>query len=282
MIELRGPEVSKKIKEQVQAALSAYDGPVPKLAIVRVGEKPDDLSYERGAKKKLESFGLAVESYAYPEEIGDNEFYRAFCKINDDPEVTGILLLMPLPSQIRTERIRERIDPDKDVDGISPVNMAKVFAGDPEGFAPCTAEAVVQILKLNGIELTGQRVTVVGRSLVVGRPLSMLLLKENATVTVCHTRTRELEKVCREADILVACAGQKRMITKAYVKKQAVVVDVGIHAEENGTLCGDVAYENILDTASMATPVPGGVGSVTTAVLAGHLMQAALRQKKTR
>lgn len=280
MRQLRGAEVSAKIKEQVQAGLAELTGLPPKLAIVRVGDKPDDLSYERGAKKKLESFGLRVQSYAYPEKIGDADFFRAFCEINADPEVTGILLLLPLPTRIRMDRIRERIDPDKDMDGISPVNLAKIFAGDPDGFAPCTAEAVVDILKENGILLAGQRVTVVGRSMVVGRPLSMLLLKENATVTICHTRTRDLEKVCRKADILVACAGQKRMIDRTYVKDQAIVVDVGIHVDESGTLCGDVAYEDICGTASMATPVPGGVGSVTTAVLAKHLLQAAQRAQR--
>ena len=157
-------------------------------------------------------------------------------------------------------------------------NIAKVFAGDSTGFAPCTAEAVIEVLKANNIPITGKRVTIVGRSMVVGRPLSMLMLKENATVTICHTRTRELEATCRDGEILVAAAGRAKMLDSRYVGRDAVVIDVGINVDENGKLCGDVDFDSISETASMATPVPGGVGAVTTAVLAKHLLCAALRR----
>ena len=244
---LKGAEVSAKIKEQVTEELKKLQGFPIKLAIIRVGERPDDLSYERGAKKKLDSFGLSAESYVFPEDITDQEFKEAFRRINQDEEITGILLLRPLPKQICEGDIEEMIDPRKDLDGISPKNIAKVFAGDETGFAPCTAEAVIQVLKAYHIPLEGKRVVIVGRSMVVGRPLSMLMLKENATVTICHTRTRDLKETCRN----------------------------GINVDEDGKLCGDVDIASISGKASMATPVPGGVGAVTTAVLAQHLVRAA-------
>ena len=275
MITLKGAEVSAKIKEQVQAELEGWRGPVPKLAIIRVGEKADDISYERGAIKKMESFGLQAGSYVYPENISHEEFKKEFQKINQSLDVAGILLLCPLPRQVREKEIKEMIDPAKDLDGISPVNIAKVFAGDDSGFAPCTAEAVVEILKNNNVPIEGKRVAIVGRSMLVGKPLSMLMLKENATITVCHTRTRNLEEVCQEAEILVAAAGRAKLLDQRFVAPGAVVVDVGIHVGSDGKLCGDVDFGQIQEKASMATPVPGGVGAVTTAVLAKHLLKAA-------
>lgn len=274
---LRGAEVSAKIKEEVleALALTAHTDRAPKLAIVRVGEKPDDLSYERGARKKMEAFGLRVQSYAYPADITDDDFKEAFRSVNEDPDVAGILLLLPLPKQIRQADIAAMIDPAKDLDGISPVNMAKVFAGDAAGFAPCTAEAVVEVLKAYEIPITGKRVTIVGRSLVVGKPLSMLMLRENATVMICHTKTADLKAACRQAEILVAAAGRAQMLNGDYVGDGAVVIDVGINADADGKLCGDVDFDSIQQKAAMATPVPGGVGTVTTAVLAKHLMRAA-------
>lgn len=280
MITLKGAEVSAKIKEQVQEILAGLNGFVPKLAIVRVGEKPDDLSYERGAMKKMEAFGLRVQSYVFPEEIGDGEFQEAFARINGDPDVTGILLLRPLPKHICEKAVEQMIDPAKDLDGISPVNIAKVFAGDGSGFAPCTAEAVVEVLKANEIPISGKRVTIVGRSMVVGRPLSMLMLKEHATVTICHTRTADLPGTCKNAEILVAAAGKAKMLDVEYVGQDAIVIDVGINVDENGKLCGDVDFDSIKERAAMATPVPGGVGAVTTAVLAKHLALAAERGRR--
>jgi len=276
VITLKGAAVSAKIKEQVEGLLAGLKGKTPKLAIVRVGERPDDLSYERGALKKMESFGLQGESFAFPQDITDEAFKEEFAKINENPDIDGILLLRPLPKQIREKDIEHMIDPGKDLDGISPENIAKVFAGDDTGFAPCTAEAVVEVLKSSDIPLTGKRVAIVGRSMVVGRPLSMLMLKENATVTICHTRTENLKETCKNAQILVAAAGRARMVDASYVGADAVVVDVGINVDENGKLCGDVDFDSLEGTASMATPVPGGVGTVTTAVLARHLVLAAL------
>lgn len=274
MLELRGKKVSDEIKEYVSKELETLSF-VPKLAIVRVGENPDDMSYERGATKKLKSFGLDVASYVFPQDISDEDFKKAFKDINEDDEVTGILLLRPLPRTINEKDIENMIDPKKDLDGISPINIAKVFAGDTSGFSPCTAEAVIEVLKAYDIELTGKRVTVVGRSMVVGKPVSMLLLKENATVTMTHTRTADLKKTCSDAEIVIAAAGRAKMLNSDYCGQDAVMIDVGINVDENGKLCGDVDYATLDGKASAATPVPGGVGTITTAVLAKHLIQAA-------
>ncbi len=272
---LKGAEVSARIKEQVQEMLRKLPGNPPCLGIVRVGERPGDISYERGAVKKLEAFGLCVRSYVFPADISDRDFKEKFQTVNSDPSIEGILLLRPLPGQICEADIERMIDPRKDMDGISPINAAKVFAGDHTGFAPCTAEAVIEMLKANEISITGKRVTIVGRSMVVGKPLAMLMMKENATVTVCHTKTRDLAGTCRQAEILVAAAGQARMLDESCVGQGAVVIDVGINMDENGKLCGDVDFDAVQGKASMMTPVPGGVGSVTTAVLAKHLVMAA-------
>ena len=274
MLELRGKKVSDRIKEYVSKELETLSF-VHKLAIVRVGENPDDMSYERGATKKLKSFGLDMASYVFPQDISDEAFKKAFKDINEDDEVTGILLLRPLPRTINEKDIENMIDPKKDLDGISPINIAKVFAGDTTGFSPCTAEAVIEVLKAYDIELTGKRVTVVGRSMVVGKPVSMLLLKENATVTMTHTRTVDLKKTCSDAEIVIAAAGRAKMLNSDYCGQDAVMIDVGINVDENGKLCGDVDYATLDGKASAATPVPGGVGTVTTAVLAKHLIQAA-------
>lgn len=277
MITLRGAEISGQLKVQVEEMLKRL-GRIPQLAIIRVGESPDDISYEKGAVKRMRAFGLHAEKYIFPEDISDKEFKEAFQKINADKAIDGILVLKPLPSQIAQEDIDRMIDPLKDLDGISPVNIAKVFSGDSTGFAPCTAEAAMNILKLNHIALAGKRAVVVGRSMVVGRPLAMLLLQENATVTVCHTKTVDLREICRRAEILVTAAGSARLIDRNYVSNGAVVIDIGINVDESGHLCGDVNFEDIREQAAMATPVPGGIGDVTTAVLARRLVSAALER----
>lgn len=276
MVLLRGAEVSAKIKEETTAMMAAYGGMVPQLAIVRVGERPDDMAYERGAIKTMGAFGLKASVYAYPANIGNEEFLAEFKKINEEKVVDGILLLRPLPKGLDEKAAEHMIDPGKDLDGISPENIAKVFAGDESGFAPCTAQAVVETLTAFDIPIAGKRVVVVGRSLVVGKPLSMLLLKENATVTICHTKTVNLEKTCRGAQILIAAAGKARLLDQNSVGPEAVVIDVGINVDENGKLCGDMDFTSLEGTAAMATPVPGGIGPVTTAVLAKHLVKAAL------
>ena len=268
---LKGADAAKAINEENKKRIKD-EGRTPELAIVRIGARPDDLSYERGIKKKMESLGIGAVVYEYPEDISNEDFFDSFQRINDDPGTDGILCFMPMPKQIDEKRLAETIDPAKDLDGISPVNQAKVYAGDESGFAPCTAEAVVSLLDHYDIDVTGKKVTVIGRSLVIGRPVSMMLMKKNATVTICHTRTKDVAAECRKADIIIAAAGVPRMVKADYVSEGAIVVDVGIHVDDAGNMCGDVDFDEVSPLCEAITPVPGGVGSVTTSVLARHLV----------
>ena len=274
---MKGAETAKAMKESMEEQVHALKekGIVPCLAIVRVGARPDDLAYERGAKKRMEMVGGECRVHELPETIGQAELEQEFQAVNEDPSVHGILLFRPLPKHLDEEPLKAMINPLKDVDCMSPVNIAKVFSGDESGFAPCTAEAVMKLFEHYGVELSGKRVTVVGRSMVVGTPLAMLLLKANATVTVCHTRTKDLKEACRSAEILAAAAGKAKMITADMIADGAVVADVGINVDEDGALCGDVDFEAVSAKASLISPVPGGVGSVTSSVLASHVIRSA-------
>lgn len=273
---LKGLPVANAINEKLMEQVKSIEGPLPHLAIIRVGERPDDCSYERGAVKKMDKVGVRCTTYTFDADIDNETFQAEFDKINENPDIDGILMLRPLPKQLDEKQIENKIDLRKDLDGISPLNLAKVYAGDESGYAPCTAEAVIEMLDYAGIDIKGKRVTVVGRSLVIGKPVSMLLMKRNATVTVCHTKTVDMAGTCKNAEILVAAAGSARMIKKDYVADGAVVIDVGINVDDEGNLCGDVDFDAISDIAAAATPVPGGVGSVTTSVLAKHLVKAAM------
>ena len=268
---LKGLPVANAINEKLMEQVKSIEGPLPHLAIIRVGERPDDCSYERGAVKKMDKVGVRCTTYTFDADIDNDTFQAEFDKINENPDIDGILMLRPLPKQLDEKQIENKIDPRKDLDGISPLNLAKVYAGDESGYAPCTAEAVIEMLDYAGIDIKGKRVTVVGRSLVIGKPVTMLLMRRNATVTVCHTKTVDMKECCRNAEILVAAAGCAHMIKPDYVSEGAV----GINVDEAGNLCGDVDYDGIKDIAAIATPVPGGVGSVTTSVLAKHLVRAA-------
>ncbi len=276
---LKGADIVSAINHSLQQEL-ASSSYIPRLAIIRVGERPDDISYERGAIKRMNTVGLRCDSYVFEESISHAKFVEEFQKINTDPDIDGILLLRPLPKHIDETVITALISPEKDVDGISPYNMAKIFSGDETGFAPCTAQAVIEILDYANIPLTGKRVTIIGRSLVVGKPLAMLCIKRNATVTICHTKTLHIEETCRQAEILIACAGQANMVDHSYIGDHAIVIDVGINVDRQNKLCGDVDLNSITPIASLATPVPGGVGTVTTSVLAKHVIQAAKLQGK--
>jgi methylenetetrahydrofolate dehydrogenase (NADP+)/methenyltetrahydrofolate cyclohydrolase len=275
---MKGADVAARMRESLAGELDILrrKGIEPGLGIVRVGARPDDLSYEQGALKRFEGLGIAARVFAFPEDIGQEAFAAEFDKINRSGAVHGILLLRPLPERLDAEPIRKAIDPAKDIDGMSPLNAAKVFsAGGEGGFAPCTPVAVMEMLDHYAVDLAGKNVAVVGRSPVVGRPLAMLMLARNATVTICHTRTRNLEDICRNADIVVAAAGRAKTITPACVSPESVVVDVGVNVDENGKLCGDVDYGAVMPIVSMISPVPGGVGAVTTSVLARHVLRAA-------
>ena len=274
---LKGKDAGDALKEELIAQKDALlaRGVAPLLNIVRIGERPDDLAYESGALKKFEALGIGTKVSVFPEDVLWKDFEEGFKKINDDPAVHGILLFKPFPKHIDEGAVKSIINPAKDVDGMCDANIAKVFAGDKSGFAPCTPSAVVELLKHYDIPLKGAKVTLVGRSMVVGKPLAMLLLKENATVTICHTGTADLPAECRAADVLIAAAGAAKMIKAEHVKEGAIVIDVGINLDEDEKLCGDVDFAQVEPLASKITPVPGGVGSVTTSILAMHTLRAA-------
>ena len=272
-----GDALSEILKGECEALVKG--GIQPKLAILRVGAKPNDLSYERGALKKCDTIGIVAEVTELSEDTTQEQYIEALEKLNKDSSVHGILTFRPLPKGIDEEVIKNVISPEKDVDCFSPMNTAKLMEGDKTGFPPCTPTAVVEILKHYNVPLKGANVVVLGRSMVVGKPVSMLLLGENATVTICHSKTQDLAKVCSQADVLVAGVGRARMVTSDYIKEGAVVIDVGINAKpEGGGICGDVDTDDVVEKASMVTPVPAGVGSVTTSILAKHVIKACKQQ----
>lgn len=276
-ITMLGLDVAKAMRENIMQEVQALKerGICPHLTMIRVGARPDDLSYERGAKKCMEKTGIECQVIELEENVSQKEFEQVFCSVNQDKNVHGILLFQPLPKHLDVESVKSKIFPYKDVDCMCTENAAKIFLGDRTGHAPCTAEAVIEMIQYYGIPVEGKRVVILGRSLVIGKPLSMLMLAQNATVTICHSKTEHLEEICKEADILVAAAGKSRMVTKQMVKEGATVIDVGIHVDEDGKLCGDVDFENVEAKTAYITPVPKGVGSVTTSVLAKHVVMAA-------
>lgn len=277
---LRGAPVAAAITGELTARVDALKarGVVPTLAIVRVGERPDDLSYERGACKRAEKVGIAVERIVLPADCTQEELFAVIDRVSGDPAIHGCLMLRPLPATIDEAAACAALDPAKDVDGITQGSLYGVFANEPTGFPPCTAEAVVELLERSGIALEGARVTVVGRSLVIGKPVAMMLQARHATVTMCHTRTRDLAAACRAAEVLVVAAGHAGTVGADAAAPGQVVVDVGINWDEAaGKLVGDVAFEEVEPIVAAVTPVPGGVGAVTTAVLAQHVVAAAER-----
>ena len=274
---LLGKEVTAPLYERIIARGNELKekGILPTLGIIRVGDRPDDLAYERGAVKRCEILGVACERITLPEAVTQDELLEVIGKVNQNSKIHGVLLLRPLPKHLDQTVIENALDPQKDVDGMTDASMAGVFTGRPLGFAPCTPAACLRILDHYGIDPTGKRAVVIGRSRVVGKPVAMMLTEKNATVTICHTKTKDLPAVAREADILVVAAGRAGVIGADYVRPGQVVIDVGIHVNEAGALCGDVDFEAVAPIVDAITPVPGGVGSVTTAVLVEHVVEAA-------
>lgn len=274
---LKGAPAAKALTEQLQkrAEALAAKGVTPCLAILRVGAREDDLSYERGAMKRCEKVGIAVRQVVLPDTVTQEELLAEIDKLNRDSAVHGVLMFRPLPKTIDERAACEALLPAKDMDGITTGSLAAVYAGTHNGYPPCTAEACVELLRHYEIPLAGKRVTVIGRSLVIGKPVSMLLLAENATVTVCHSKSRNLPEICREADVLVVAAGKAGMVGAESLRPGQVVLDVGIHVDAAGNLCGDVRFDEAEPVAEAITPVPGGVGAVTTAILARHVITAA-------
>ena len=277
---LKGMPVAKAISEELKARSEALQakGVVPTLAIFRVGERDDDLSYERGAMKRAEQTGVAVKNVVLPADVDRETFFEALDGLNKDSSVHGILMFRPLPKQLDGEKARQMLAPEKDVDGCTDGSLAGVFANARVGFPPYTAQAAMEILKFYGIDPKGKKAAVIGRSLVIGRPVAMMLMHANATVTICHTRTVDVPSVTKEADIVIAASGQMESVGAEYLSAGQTVIDVGIGWNEaKGKLCGDVRFEEAEPVVSAITPVPGGVGSVTTAVLCKHVIEAAER-----
>ena len=270
-------EAARSIKEELakKVQLLAAEGLKPKLGIIRVGARPEDISYEKGIMKNCESIGISCEVTALSDDISNEDFMKALEAANSDRSINGILVFRPLPAHIDEDRARNMINPAKDIDCMNPYNLAKVFEGDDSGFEPCTPAAVMEIIRFFGINLQGENVAVIGRSMVVGKPLSMMLLKENATVTICHSRTKDIRSIVSRADIVVAALGKARAVGADYIKPGAVVIDVGVNGAPEGGICGDVDFDKVKDIASKITPVPGGVGAVTTLMLLKHVVEAA-------
>ena len=277
---LKGAPVAAAMNETMKADTAALKekGIVPTLAVLRVGARADDLSYERGAMKRAAAVGIEVRNVVLPEDVDSDTFFRTLEELNEDPSVHGILMFRPLPKHLDGEKARQMLVPSKDVDGCTDGSLAGVFTNTSLGFAPCTAQAAMEILHYYGIPVSGLRAAVIGRSLVIGRPVAMMLMHENATVTVCHTRTKDVPAVTREADLVIAASGQMESVGREYLREGQIVIDVGIGwNEEKQKLCGDVRYEEAEGLVSALTPVPGGVGSVTTAVLCRHVVDAAMK-----
>ena len=280
---LKGRPVAGILDERTahEVAILKENGIDTTLAILRVGEKGDDVAYEKGAMKKCRNVGIKVRNVMLPEDVSYEEFYRTLDELNSDPEVHGILMFRPLPKYLDNEKARNYIDPVKDVDGCSDSSLGSIFVDKKFGFAPCTAEAVMETLKYYNVDVKGKNVAVIGRSLVVGKPLAMLLMNRNATVTVCHTKTKDVPSITRQADIVICCTGRMESINAEYVSEGQTVIDVGIkYNETKQKLCGDVLFEEVEPIVDRITPVPGGIGSVTTSVLTRHVVKAAVNQTR--
>lgn len=252
------------------------NGIIPTLTIVRVGNKQDDISYEKGTIKRANEVGVNVKSIVLDEDVSYDSFYSTLDSLNNDNEIHGILMLRPLPAYLDNEKARLYIKPEKDVDGCSNGSLSGVFTNTNQGFPPCTAQAAMEILKYYNVDVKGKNVVVIGRSLVVGKPLSMMLLNANATVTICHTKTQDIPSISRSADIIITATGQMESLNKDYFSSNQTVIDVGITWNDNKQkLCGDVLFDEVEPIVENITPVPGGVGSVTTSVLISHVVKAA-------
>ncbi len=274
---IKGAQVAEAVSAETlkRAEALRLKGIEPCLAVIRVGEDGSQLAYERGALKRMDKCGINCRVCAFDENISQEDFESEFKKINDDNSVHGILLLQPLPKTLSVEPIKDIINPLKDVDAVSPVNMYKILANDKTGYAPCTAEGVMEILDWMGTDLKGKKCKVIGRSMIVGKPLGRLLLARDATVTYCHSKTIELAKETKDADVLIAAAGSAKLVGADFVNENMTVIDVGVNVDENGNMCGDVDFEAVEPIVANITPVPGGTGAVTTSVLAKHVVKAA-------
>lgn len=271
---LRGKDVALQIDEETKKEISKLDKE-PTLAIFKIGNKDSDSAYERGIDNKALKLGIKVIKYVYDEKIDKNVFYNEIKKANKDKNIHGILVFRPLPKDFDEEYVKNLIDIHKDIDASNDLSLANTFINKNDGFVPCTAKAVESLLDFYNIEISGKRVVVLGRSLVIGKPVAMLMLNKNATVTICHSKSENIKEICKEADILICAIGKMEMIDKSYVRSGQTIIDVGIHYnEEKGKLCGDCLFEDIENIVDNITPVPGGVGSITSSILLSNVVKA--------
>lgn len=268
-----GKAISTQIKDELKKKV-ADEGIKATLAVIQVGNDPASSVYVGNKKKACEYIGIGSRSFELPEETTQEELLALIDKLNADPEINGILVQLPVPKHINDKEIINRIDPAKDVDGFNPVSVGNLCIGQ-RGFVSCTPAGIIELLKRSDVTIEGKECVVIGRSNIVGKPMALLLLANNGTVTVCHSKTADLKSICKRADILVAAVGKPKMITSEYVKEGAVVIDVGIHRMDDGKLCGDVDYDDVKDHTSAITPVPGGVGPMTIAMLMYNCVKAA-------
>lgn len=275
---LLGTTVAKDKTEQLREKVEELhkQGIKPKLVMMRVGDKADDLAYQRSALSRMEKVNILSEVQEFPNDVTEEVFLRQLEENNQNDEVHGILIFLPLSKHLDLKKVKECISPDKDIDAISPVNIARLMNAE-ECFVPCTPKAVMELLSYYNIPLQGKHVVVIGRSMVVGKPVSMLLLNENATVTMTHSKTTNLHELTKSADIIVCALGKSKFLTEEYVSSHSVVIDVGINVDETGALTGDADTEQILPIVKAITPVPRGVGSVTTVMLAKQVIESAER-----
>lgn len=276
---LSGKEVTAALNARIRANVETCraHGVEPTLCMVRVGDNPSDMSYERGAAKRCETLGVACKQVHLPEDVSQDELLSVIEDVNQDPAIHGLLLFRPLPKHLDQALIENALDPAKDVDCMTDLSMSGVFTGKQIGFPPCTPQACMEILDHYGYDCTGKKAVVIGRSLVVGKPAAMMLIKKNATVTICHTRTKDMPAVTRDADLIIVAAGRAGVIGADYVREGQTIIDVGINVNAEGKLCGDVDFAAVEPVVDAITPVPGGVGTVTTSVLVGHVADAALK-----
>jgi len=277
---LKGADVVSALNSKMSMDIDSLKslGVTATLAIIRVGERPDDVAYEKTATKRCETVGVAVKNIVLASDISQGALMQTITDLNDDDSIHGVLIFRPLPKHLSDDAVRAVLKPEKDIDGITDGSLAGVFTGSNNGFAPCTAQACIEILDYYKIDCTGKRVVIIGRSLVVGKPLAMMLMGRNSTVTVCHTRTVDIPSVARNAEILVVAAGQSEGLTAEYFSPGQIVIDVGINwNDEKGKLCGDVKFDDAEPIVASITPVPGGVGTVTTSVLVSHVVEAAMK-----
>ncbi|MCR4959899.1 MAG: bifunctional methylenetetrahydrofolate dehydrogenase/methenyltetrahydrofolate cyclohydrolase FolD [Lachnospiraceae bacterium] len=270
-----GKLISQQIKDECKercAKLKA-EGKEPALAVILVGSDPASSIYVNNKKKACEYVGIKSLSYELPEETTEEELLKLIDGLNKDDSVTGILVQLPLPKQINEDAVIRAISPKKDVDGFHVENVGALCVGEP-GFVSCTPAGIIQLLKRSNVDIAGKNCVVIGRSNIVGKPMALLMLRENATVTICHSKTADLKGICKQADILIVAIGKPRFINSEYVKEGAVVIDVGIHRDENNKMCGDVDFDDVKDHVSKITPVPGGVGPMTIAMLMNNVIEA--------